>query len=229
MILVSKRIAVAAVIAASLAAPQMASAATGLKGAYYDTDGIYSLSAAAAAIAGKTPDATFTATETCYPACHAVTNDNVSLNAYLGGNATNISANSISNVNGHVMTLDGFITFAQSKTYDFWLRSDDGSSLTIGGYSLLSDGLHALSSEMGSQFFAAGTYAISIVQFENGGDTGLTVKMRYGNNDFAPLTDAILSQGPAVPEPATWAMMIGGFGLAGAAMRRRATPAVRFA
>jgi hypothetical protein len=27
----------------------------------------------------------------------------------------------------------------------------------------------------------------------------------------------------AVPEPATWAMMIGGFGLAGAAMRRRAT------
>ena len=26
----------------------------------------------------------------------------------------------------------------------------------------------------------------------------------------------------AVPEPATWAMMIGGFGLVGAAMRRRA-------
>lgn len=29
--------------------------------------------------------------------------------------------------------------------------------------------------------------------------------------------------GPAVPEPATWAMMIGGFALAGAAMRRRKT------
>ena len=27
--------------------------------------------------------------------------------------------------------------------------------------------------------------------------------------------------GPAVPEPATWALMIGGFGLAGAALRRR--------
>nr|WP_084192404.1 PEPxxWA-CTERM sorting domain-containing protein [Parasphingorhabdus marina] len=26
---------------------------------------------------------------------------------------------------------------------------------------------------------------------------------------------------PAVPEPATWAMMIGGFGLVGGAMRRR--------
>lgn len=33
---------------------------------------------------------------------------------------------------------------------------------------------------------------------------------------------------PAVPEPATWAMMIGGLGLAGAALRRRATK-VQFA
>jgi hypothetical protein len=31
---------------------------------------------------------------------------------------------------------------------------------------------------------------------------------------------------PAVPEPATWAMMIGGFGLAGAALRRRPRTAV---
>ncbi|NJC34300.1 hypothetical protein GGR88_001774 [Sphingomonas jejuensis] len=33
---------------------------------------------------------------------------------------------------------------------------------------------------------------------------------------------------PSVPEPATWAMMIGGFGLVGAAMRRQRT-SVRFA
>ncbi len=33
----------------------------------------------------------------------------------------------------------------------------------------------------------------------------------------------------AVPEPATWAMMILGFGMVGAAMRRRARPAVSFA
>lgn len=32
---------------------------------------------------------------------------------------------------------------------------------------------------------------------------------------------ALYSTGPAVPEPATWAMMLGGFGLMGAAMRRR--------
>ena len=35
---------------------------------------------------------------------------------------------------------------------------------------------------------------------------------------------------PGVPEPAAWAMLIGGFGLAGAALRRKRTStAVRFA
>jgi hypothetical protein len=34
---------------------------------------------------------------------------------------------------------------------------------------------------------------------------------------------------PGVPEPATWAMMIGGFGLVGAAMRRRTKISVQFA
>jgi hypothetical protein len=50
-----------------------------------------------------------------------------------------------------------------------------------------------------------------------------------GNND--PLLDKIIFDGAvggAVPEPATWAMMILGFGLVGTAMRRRKT-AVSFA
>jgi hypothetical protein len=34
---------------------------------------------------------------------------------------------------------------------------------------------------------------------------------------------------PGVPEPAAWGMLIGGFGMAGAAMRRRRRTAVRFA
>jgi hypothetical protein len=33
----------------------------------------------------------------------------------------------------------------------------------------------------------------------------------------------------AVPEPATWAMMIAGFGMTGAALRRRPTVKVSFA
>jgi hypothetical protein len=42
--------------------------------------------------------------------------------------------------------------------------------------------------------------------------------------------DRIVLTAAAVPEPATWALMIGGFAIAGAAMRRRtATSSVRFA
>jgi hypothetical protein len=34
---------------------------------------------------------------------------------------------------------------------------------------------------------------------------------------------------PSLPEPGSWAMMVGGFGLAGAALRRRRKPGIRFA
>ena len=41
--------------------------------------------------------------------------------------------------------------------------------------------------------------------------------------------DNVTLNGAAVPEPASWAMMIGGFGLLGAAMRRRTAAKVSFA
>jgi hypothetical protein len=45
--------------------------------------------------------------------------------------------------------------------------------------------------------------------------------------DGFKLDDLVVS--PAVPEPAAWAMMIGGFGLVGATMRRRRSPLVQYA
>lgn len=59
----------------------------------------------------------------------------------------------------------------------------------------------------------------------------LAVVGGFGNADFGAYTLAItgpgniafgtLTGGPAVPEPASWAMMIAGFGLVGATARRR--------
>jgi hypothetical protein len=51
------------------------------------------------------------------------------------------------------------------------------------------------------------------------GEQTLVVK---GNSQLGGYYDGTLSYA-AVPEPATWAMMIAGFGLTGAAMRRRKT------
>ncbi|UAK23445.1 PEPxxWA-CTERM sorting domain-containing protein [Sphingomonas nostoxanthinifaciens] len=46
------------------------------------------------------------------------------------------------------------------------------------------------------------------------------------SNIFASLT--VTQMGGAVPEPASWAMMLAGFGIAGGAMRRRRNLAVSF-
>ena len=63
--------------------------------------------------------------------------------------------------------------------------------------------------------FDAGA-ALSALDLAYGGSSGVVI---YSTGEA--------QQGP-VPEPASWAMMIGGFGLVGAAMRRQRT-AVRFA
>jgi len=59
------------------------------------------------------------------------------------------------------------------------------------------------------------------------GDTFTVAAVR--NNSWVFLSEvSFASNGAAAPEPATWALMLGGFGLTGAAMRRRAAK-VRFA
>ena len=50
-----------------------------------------------------------------------------------------------------------------------------------------------------------------------------------GFSGFGLVTTFDVGAAAVVPEPATWAMMIAGFGLAGAAMRRRVRTAVTFA
>jgi hypothetical protein len=59
----------------------------------------------------------------------------------------------------------------------------------------------------------------------------LTGQMNLAGNfgTSAEANNVQILVGNAVPEPATWAMMISGFGLAGAAMRRRAKVNVAFA
>jgi hypothetical protein len=59
----------------------------------------------------------------------------------------------------------------------------------------------------------------------NGGIGGLWTGSADVSGTFRLLNDST----PAVPEPATWAMMIGGFGLIGAAMRRRQKISVTYA
>jgi hypothetical protein len=60
-----------------------------------------------------------------------------------------------------------------------------------------------------------------------GGTIGLT-SGTYGSSTLRS-GQSISAPVPSVPEPASWALMIAGFGIAGGALRRRAARAVRFA
>ena len=57
----------------------------------------------------------------------------------------------------------------------------------------------------------------------------LTVSGTSGGNAAYSGTLAFAAATAAVPEPATWALMIGGFGIAGGALRRRQRQTVRVA
>ncbi len=66
-----------------------------------------------------------------------------------------------------------------------------------------------------SMLLGPGTYSITVT-----GDCGAGCPAGLGVR---------LDSAAAVPEPASWAMMVGGFGLAGGAMRRRSRSSVAYA
>lgn len=131
------------------------------------------------------------------------------------------------------------------------IRSDLGGSPTTANLFSFNDGVDALSTYMAGidrvtvnfsgVTLAAGSYWIGLsragspigtwASFNNGGvQTPTYQRQLYGDSiDRAPgiydLAYSLYGEAAAgaVPEPASWALMIGGFGLVGAALRRRRT------
>lgn len=79
----------------------------------------------------------------------------------------------------------------------------------------------------GLVFTIAGGNAVNLW---SNGDPGTGLTYGVGVTNGTDLLDYAtpVSLTAAVPEPATWAMMIGGFGLIGAAMRKRTLPRIAF-
>jgi len=192
-----------------------ARAAGGLSGSYYSFAAAPENDATASAdiMSASSPTATFLATTVCFPSCDAVAHDDTTLDSFLSPNATDISSNAVADLEEHALLLTGFLTVTASGPHTFELESDDGSELWIGNDVLANDGDHGIKSVSSAFNLAAGVYPIKVLQFEDFGDTGLTVR-----EDNDPLTASQLSTS-ATPEPAAWALMLGGVGVIGTWLR----------
>jgi hypothetical protein len=208
------------VAAAALALPLTAAhAGPGLNGAYW-------LNGYGGNIGG-TPDATFNTNTVCFPSCFSAIDDGGSVSDFLGvpyGYTTGLSAN-YSGLSRHALQLSGFLNIAASGTYNLGLFSDDGSYMWVDGILVVDNGGdHAPQSATHyNVFLTAGAHTLRIYQQENGGETALTAYM-----NGTPLGGSVISTTASAPEPASWAMMLGGFSLIGGIMRSRRT-SVRFA
>ena len=117
-----------------------------------------------------------------------------------------------------------FVTF-DGGSYQFTVNSASGSVFDVGPGTVISTGSNLGYSSWNDTIaryefvipHAASTFNLSI-NFGGAGFQG-GLDESWGIDNFA--LSAITDDGPVVPEPATWAMMIAGFGLVGAAMRRR--------
>jgi hypothetical protein len=70
------------------------------------------------------------------------------------------------------------------------------------------------------------TAAFSPSSNQSGGFVGFLGNDVNGNESDFSFEPTLVATAGGVPEPASWALMLGGFGLAGAALRRRRTVAV---
>lgn len=129
----------------------------------------------------------------------------------------------------------GTVTFVYSFSHDETSNGDDPCA--YGGANNVGVNINGCADRVTvnfnsqSDFFTIDgyEYAMDVVGFLVGGNPALNFLTVERETNTAELRGRLVlySEADAVPEPATWAMFIAGFGLVGAAARRRQTTLVR--
>ncbi|WP_404709946.1 PEPxxWA-CTERM sorting domain-containing protein [Sphingomonas sp. MMS24-J13] len=131
-----------------------------------------------------------------------------------------------------------------SSAADYAISGTANVTEGVGGQNGYGYSVHDYSASIAPLSLSAGTYYFALqnatttagnnaywdinngpsIAYEN--MLGNTANYLFPGTNSAAFT---LQSGGAVPEPASWAMMIGGFGMVGATLRRRQRTTVRFA
>ena len=135
----------------------------------------------------------------------------------IGGTAANgtlsyttpITAGFFSIANTSVKATTGFVRVL-GETFP------DGSTLTLEAYGVAGNLLGSVSQNEGTVFGQGATLSLTLAGIQS-----VRFYSNSGTVGFDNIEFGALSAVNAVPEPASWALMIAGFGLAGAAARRR--------
>ena len=133
----------------------------------------------------------------------------------IGGTAANgtldynapITASFFSTANTGVKATTGFVKVL-GETFP------DGSTVTLEAFGVGGNLIGSVSVSEGTVFGQGATLSLSLAGIQSVRISSNSGTVGFDNFEFGDLT-------AVVPEPASWAMMIAGFGLAGAAARRR--------
>jgi hypothetical protein len=165
------------------------------------------------------------------PASASLLGDHIVITRVQGGSPFKTDA---STVGSDPEYIDNFFTIDVTENE---VRFDTFGNLSLGQIDYTIDGLdfddNASTPNIVTSFFSKQIFGSAAKPFDIGGVTispSGQLRVSFANtvtgaDGFASVTLGAPTP-TAVPEPASWAMMIGGFALAGSAARRRATRAV---
>lgn len=208
-----------------LATPAAAAVIHGLTGEYWDeTTSLSDVYAAEDVADGRAPDVTYRATTLSFPGSGGSIPDNTTLRDYFGSNASDYAGAEVSTLNNGVWRLTGWLDL-DVGTHTMGVGSDDGFILYLDGVEAASHPAPRSFSYTNFSYTVLGVnpVAITLVWYENGGDTGM--EYLY---DGAALTGETLLLNAAddpdaspIPAPPSLVLLGGALAVFGISARRR--------
>ncbi len=96
---------------------------------------------------------------------------------------------------GFALRFKGFIRIPRTGVYVFYLRSDDGSRLSIAGQEMIvNDGVHGLTGEKAEMALEAGWHAFELDYFQGTGEFGLELLWRGPNLAKEPMPSSVFGR-----------------------------------